>query len=370
MQWRVECMNCGRPYPEEGVPYRCQCGGIFDYEQPFHFDPQEIERNGRGVWRYRAFLGLPPEVAPVSLGEGNTPLIPLDVSGQQVFAKCDFLQPTGSFKDRGMTVLVTFLKSRRVEIAVEDSSGNAGASFAAYAARAGMRARIFIPEGASGPKRRQIEALNAEVILVPGARSRAAEMAQAAASAGLPYASHAWLPFNLPGYATLAYELVEQLGEAPGSVIAPAGQGGLMLGMARGFIALREAGVISHIPRLIGVQAQACAPLVAVHRFGPLAVQWVRENPTLAEGVRVRVPLRGEKVLQAVAISGGDLIAIGEEEILPAQEALAQRGVHIEPTSALVWAALTHLSQNLPQPIVLILTGAGYKVRLQEAFPG
>lgn len=364
MHLQVKCTNCGRPYPEQDVPYRCQCGGLFDYAEPFHFDAQEMERNRRGLWRYRAFFDLPPDVMPITLGEGDTPLLSLEAFGKRVFAKCEFLQPTGSFKDRGMTTLVTFLKARGVTVAVEDSSGNAGASFAAYAARAGIRARIFVPEEASGPKRKQIEAFNAEVITVPGARSRAAEMAQAAASAGITYASHAWLPFNLPGYATLAYELVEQLGEAPGSVIAPVGQGGLMLGMARGFEALRNAGLIKHMPRLIGVQAQACAPLVAVHRFGPLAVQWVRENPTLAEGVRVRIPLRGEKVLQAIQASNGDLLAIAEEEILPARDALAQRGFHVEPTSALVWAALAQIAQDLPEPIVLILTGAGYKVRI------
>lgn len=364
MNLKILCTNCGRSYPEEGVPYRCRCGGAFDYAEPFRFDPQEVERDHKGVWRYRAFFDLPEAADPITLGEGNTPLLSLEVFGKRIYLKNEFIQPTGSFKDRGMTTLVTFLKARGATMAVEDSSGNAGASFAAYAARAGIRARIFVPEDASGPKRMQIEALGAEIVIVPGARSRAAEMAQAAADAGIPYASHAWLPFNLPGYATLAYELVEQMGEVPGSVIVPVGQGGLMLGMARGFQALQKSGQTSRLPRLIGVQAQACAPLVAVRRFGPLAVQWVRENPTLAEGVRVRAPLRGEKVLQAIEESGGEILAIAEEEILPARDALAQRGVHVEPTSALVWAALAQLVQNLPEPIVLILTGAGFKVRL------
>jgi threonine synthase len=364
MNLRVRCTNCGRLYPEEGMPYRCRCGGIFDYADPFPFDPQEIDRNQRGVWRYRAFFGFPETLTPITLGEGNTPLIALQAFGKTVYLKNEFLQPTGSFKDRGMTTLVTFLKGRGVTMAVEDSSGNAGASFAAYAARAGIRARIFVPEDVSGPKRQQIEALGAEVIPVPGARSRAAEMAQAAADAGLPYASHAWLPFNLPGYSTLAYELVEQLGEAPGSVIVPVGQGGLLLGMARGFRALEQSGQIRRRPRLIAVQAQACAPIAAVYHFGPLAVQWVRENPTLAEGVRVRVPLRGEKVLQEIQESEGEVLAIMEEEILPARDALAQHGIHVEPTAALAWAALARLFKTLPEPVILILTGAGYKVRL------
>lgn len=361
---QIRCTNCGRPYPPTGLPYRCLCGGLFDYATPFRFDPQEVEREHRGVWRYRAFFGLPPDAEAITLGEGNTPLLWLEAFGKRVAVKCEYQQPSGSFKDRGMTTLITFLVTREVKQAVEDSSGNAGASFAAYAARAGIQARVFVPEGASGPKRAQIAAYGAEVIPVPGARSRAAEMAQAAAEADIPYASHAWLPFNLPGYATLAYELVEQLGEAPGSVLLPVGQGGLLLGLARGFEALLNAGQIRQHPRLIGIQAEACAPLVAVHRLGPLALQWVRENPTLAEGVRVRAPLRADKVLQAIAASGGELLAIREEDILPARDALAQRGLYVEPTSALVWAGLAETVRRLPEPIVLILTGAGYKVRL------
>ncbi|MFO3797793.1 MAG: pyridoxal-phosphate dependent enzyme, partial [Anaerolineales bacterium] len=188
MHLQVKCTNCGRPYPQQGVPYRCQCGGLFDYAEPFHFDAQAIEPHQRGLWRYRAFFGLPADAVPITLGEGNTPLLSLEAFGKRVFVKCEFLQPTASFKDRGMTTLVTFLKARGVTVAVEDSSGNAGASFAAYAARAGIRARIFIPKEAAGPKRKQIEAFHAEVITVAGARSRAAEMAQAAASAGITYA--------------------------------------------------------------------------------------------------------------------------------------------------------------------------------------
>ena len=171
----------------------------------------------------------------LSLGEGNTPLISATAFGRDVYFKCEYANPSGSFKDRGSATLSPSCYSRGVSEAIEDSSGNAGASFAAYAARAGIKARVYVPEDASGPKRKQIEFYGAELVAVPGPRSNAAEAARRAAEGGMVYASHAYLPFNLPGYATCAYEIVEQLGQAPGAVILPAGQGGLLLGMGRGF---------------------------------------------------------------------------------------------------------------------------------------
>jgi threonine synthase len=214
-----------------------------------------------GIWRYRHTFGLPEAAPQISLGEGSTALVWTEAFGRQVAFKCEFQNPSGSFKDRGSATLVSFLCSRGVHEAVEDSSGNAGASFAAYAARAGIKARVYVPESASGPKRRQIEAYGAQVVAVPGPRSNAAEAVRQAADAGTAYASHAYLPYNLPGYATAAYEIFEQLGEAPGTVIVPAGQGGFLLGMARGFAAMRNAGLFQEMPLLVGVQASLCAGL-------------------------------------------------------------------------------------------------------------
>ena len=240
--------------------------------------------------------------------------------------------------------------------AVEDSSGNAGASFAAYAARAGIKARVYVPEFASGPKRRQIEAYGAELVPVAGPRANASEAVEKAAQAGAVYASHAYLPFNLPGYATIAYEIVDQLGRAPGGVLVPAGQGGLLLGAWRGFEALNQAGVTKEAPRMIGVQAEACSPLVKDER-GKIN----DESPTLAEGVRVSNPLRKKAVREAVEKSGGRWVAVTEKDILPGRDALAKRGFYVEPTSALVWKALENCLPTLPDPVVVILTGSGLK---------
>ncbi len=358
----ILCTNCRRPYPDTGAPYRCpSCGGFYDFSEFPAFDPGQVDPSAPGIWRYWSALGLSAQAPQVSLGEGNTPLIWSEAFGRRVAFKLESLNPSGSFKDRGSATLVSFLCSRGVEAAVEDSSGNAGASFAAYAARARLHATVYIPASASGPKRSQIEAYGAQVIPVPGPRSNASEAVRQAAEAGAVYASHAYLPFNLPGYATLAYEIVDQLGQAPGTFILPAGQGGLLLGAARGFEALQRAGQIERIPHLVGVQALACAPLWAFSRYGYHAFSWVTEGDTLAEGVRVFRPLRGDAVIQVVESSGGEFLSVSEDRILPGRDQLAHLGFYVEPTSALVWDALEQGITRFPEPIVVILTGSGLK---------
>ena len=355
----VGCLNCGRPYPESGVPFQCpSCGGLYDYREPFSY--VSSKSGADGYWRHTAQLGF--ALAPVSLGEGSTPLMPAKAFGRQVYLKCEYANPTGSFKDRGTATLVSFLLSRGVTDAIEDSSGNAGASFAAYAARTGIHAHIFVPEAASGPKRRQIEVYGATISVVPGPRSDATEAARRAAEAGAVYASHAYLPFNLPGYATCALEIVEQLDSPPSAVILPAGQGGLLLGMARGFEALWRAGKIQRRPAIIGVQAAACAPLVALFDMGMMGLNFVTEGATVAEGVRVRSPLRARAVVEATGESGGRLLAVDEQAILPGRDALARLGFYVEPTAALVWRALEEMLPSLDDPVVAVLTGSGYKI--------
>lgn len=360
----IQCTNCRLDYPEQGTPYHCpRCGSIFDYRHPLVFDPGSVDRSQPGIWRYRHALGLPPEAPLVTLGEGSTPLVWGEAFGRQVAFKLEYLNPTGSFKDRGSAVLASHLLSRGVTAAVEDSSGNAGASFAAYAARAGIQARIFIPDSASGPKCDQIEAYGAETVRILGPRSNAAEAVRRAADQGMVYASHAYLPYVLTGYATAAYELLEQMTTPPRTVICPAGQGNLLLAIGRGFQALQAAGLISTMPALVGVQARACAPLWAVSSYGAAGLGWVTEGETLAEGVRVKHPLRGDAVLQMVERSRGRFVAVDEEEILPGRDALARQGFYVEPTSAIVWSALSQVREVAEDPIVAVLTGSGFKYR-------
>jgi threonine synthase len=363
---RFACSSCHRPYPTQDHPYLCQhCGGVFSLEKEITYKEEDVDDSLPGIWRYRSSFGLSEGAPLLTLGEGRTPLVKAQALGREVHMKLEYLNPTGSYKDRGSALLLSSLQARNITQAVEDSSGNAGASFAAYAARADIRASVFVPGSASGPKRSQIEAYGAELIPVSGPRSAAAEAVRKMADKGATYASHAYLPFGLPGIATIAYELVEQLGYAPGTIIAPVGHGSLLLGIAIGFGALKRTGIISNSPQLIGVQAQACAPIWARAKLNNQPGAQIAEQKTLAEGVSVSQPVRGEELLPAVRNSEGSFLAIEEKDILPGRNALAKMGFYVEPTSAIVWAALEQLPANSPEPIVLLLTGSGLKSKAQ-----
>lgn len=353
------CTVCGRTYPPGKVHHHCpDCGGVFDFAGPLKYvPPQDTIGGRRGLERFRGTFPVPEQATWVGLGEGGTPLVPIEVGNRLAYLKCEHLNPTGSFKDRGTAVLVSWLASLGVREALEDSSGNAGASFAAYAARAGIHARVFVPAYASGPKRRQIEAYGAELVAVPGERTEATRVAIEAAGRGGVYASHAYLPHGLAGMATLAYEIVEQLGGAPGTVIAPIGQGTLFLGAFRGFMALRDAGLISDLPRMVGMQAEACAPVWrAIRGLAPKPA-----GETLAEGIRIAWPLRRSAIVGAVEATHGDVLAVTEGQIEEGMRALSGRGFFVEPTSATVWQALVSPGSEWPDPIVAVLTGSGMK---------
>jgi threonine synthase len=361
--WPFSCVNCGRGYPSTGFPYKCpNCGGIYDFNRGLDYSPTGPPRPGfHGLERFRSTIPLPQNAELISLGEGETPLVDLQIEGRAIHFKCENLNPTGSFKDRGSVALVSALAALGVEEAVEDSSGNAGASFAAYAARAGIRAKVFVPSYASGPKQAQIEAYGAEIVRVPGPRSKAAEAVRRAAEAGTVYASHVYLPHGIAGMATIAFEIVEQLGRSPGAVILPVGHGSSFLGLHRGFMAVVEAGVIDAPPPLIGVQARACAPLWRAYTQGVLRPDLVTEGETIAEGIRIVRPPRAGAVLDALGESSGRMVAVDEESIREGRNALARRGLYAEATSSVVWQALLSTLKDLVDPIVVILTGSGYK---------
>jgi threonine synthase len=359
----VRCTNCGREYPSTGSPYRCvKCGGIFDFVDPLNFDPKKIDYDQPGIWKYRHTFFSDPELEAFFLGEGDTPLLWSEAFGHPVAIKCDYLNPTGSFKDRGSSLITSFLHSRRIKECIEDSSGNAGASMAAYSAMAGIKLNIYAPEGTSMIKQKQIEAYGAEVINIKGSRSTVEVVTKQIADDGFTYASHAYLPFNLPGYATVAYEVFEQLGNrSPGTVMVPVGQGGLLLGLHRGFETLLNGGLIDKVPELVGVQARMCAPLWSIFNGGLDGLRLATDRPTLAEGIRVWHPIRGDSVLSAVGSSNGKFIAVDEEDITIGVHEFAQRGFHIEPTSAILWSALGQCIDDCKEPVVLILTGSGQK---------
>jgi threonine synthase len=323
-----------------------------------------IDRESYSVWRYASAL-LVPKRAAVSLGEGWTPLVKRDWDGISLFMKLEFMMPTGSFKDRGMTVMVSYLKSRGVEHVLEDSSGNAGASLSAYAAAAGMRCRILVPETASYPKIAQIAACGADVLTVKGSRQDVADAALRM-SREMFYASHNWQPFFVEGTKTLAYELWEQLGfRAPDNVVVPLGYGSNVLGCERGFMELVRNGEIAKMPRLFGIQAANCAPYYEAFKAQADHLVPTTTAPTVAEGIASSKPTRVREVLAAVRDSGGSIVAVSEEDIVAALGALARSGLYVEPTSAAAAAGLSQLigsgAIRREEVTVTVLTGSGLK---------
>jgi threonine synthase len=358
------CTQCGKEYPALGAPHRCTCGGIFDYSEFPKYSSTEIDPQGNGLWKYRGMLGLEEPISAITLGEGNTPLLPTDINSHEVFLKLENQNPTGSYKDRGSAVLTSFLVSRGVLSIVEDSSGNAGASLAAYAARAGIKAKIFVPESASGPKRKQIEEYGAELAAIPGPRSQAALAVQAAVSENTVYASHAFMPFGLCGIATIAYEIFQDLGgRVPGTIVTPVGHGGLLYGVMKGFKALRMASVVNQEPFYVGVQTSGCAPIFNAYENHEFTLREPHESDTIAEGVRVKNPTHGTAILHEIDDSRGRILQVEEPDLIQAYANIAKKGFFVEPTSALPWAAITTSREIFPDPIVIIITGSGYKTQ-------
>jgi threonine synthase len=357
------CLHCKQTAPTTQWLWRCAaCGGPLELGGLPSFTPAAIDTSNHSVWRYRAMLPPVDEVA-VSMGEGWTPLVEATLFGRPIRCKLEYVSPTGSYKDRGVAVLVAALKGLGMTEVMDDSSGNAGASLAAYAARAGLQARIFVPAHAAPAKKRQIAVYGAQLEVVPGPRAATAEAA-ACVAAQVPYASHAHSPYNLAGLETIAWEVWEQLGRrAPTTMVFPVGQGTLLLGAYLGFRRLAEAGLIERMPRLIGVQASACAPVFHAWRAGLDEVPPVEEGETVAEGVRISAPLRGRALLAALRETGGEAVAVSEAEINEAQDLLARRGLYVEPTSAVAAAGLGQVSHRLPEgEVVLVLTGSGLKI--------
>ncbi len=361
---KLICTKCGSTFAENELLWRCpECGGPLEWTDLPAFSPDGIEPEMPGLWRYLRFLPS-MEGEPLTLGEGWTPLVSVPGFGEDVRFKLEFLAPTGSFKDRGVALVVNRLVRSGVREIVDDSSGNAGASMAAYSALAGISARICVPSYAPAGKKAQIAAFGADLILVDGPRPEATREAIRIADGGVFYASHAWVPINLVGQQTAAFEIWEQLGRrAPDWVIVPVGQGTLLLGLYRGFGRLLDAGVIDRMPRLVAVQSEKVSPVVKAFRSGDEDVEEVDPDYTVADGIAITNPLRGRDILRALRETGGNAIAVGEEEIVSAKVRLAHNGIFVEPTSAAPVAALEHLRDAIREGeiVVIPLTGTGLK---------
>lgn len=379
----AHCTHCTFRVPAPLGPLRCpSCGSPLEYRDIPPFSVNQIQPQRAGLWRYAHCLPLPDASRPlVTLGEGWTPLIDDVWQGIPVRWKMESLSPTGSYKDRGVSVMVNWLAAMGAEILIDDSSGNAGASIACYAGRAGLESTIYVPESAPDPKKAQIAIYGGELVEVPGPRSQCAIAAENATrgSREIAYASHAWHPAFLLGMMTLAWEIWEQGGQsAPDWVVCPVGNGGLITGLWRGFQHLHAGGLIPRLPHLLAVQAEPFTPLVyAFERGDALEDAPILQETIRADGIAISQPVRGAGALEALQQSDGIAVAVSDAEIARAHSALARRGVFVEPTSATVAAALEKAQEEMAEhtrgrsggksaapsapSIVAVLTGHGLK---------
>jgi threonine synthase len=310
------------------------------------------------IHRYKKFLNLPKHTKTISLNEGDTPIIPMPrlskELGCEIFIKFEGLNPTGSFKDRGMTTAISEAVGRGAETVICASTGNTAASAAAYAARAGLRSIVLIPEGkvAVGKLAGAI-AYGAQVIQIQGsfddALSLVVEITQKTPIALVNSIN----PFRIEGQKTAAFEICDALDSTPDWLCLPVGNAGNITSYWAGFKQYQKG-----LPHLLGVQADGAAPLV----YG----QPVDKPETVATAIRIGKPARGEQALEAASESNGKIIAISDEEILSAQKILAGEGVWVEPASA---AGLAGLIAEASRPtfeakgkrVVIICTGHGMK---------
>ncbi|MBR0716774.1 threonine synthase [Bradyrhizobium liaoningense] len=324
----------------------------------------DIDRSTRSLWRFRA--ALPVDIArPISMGEGCTPVVQKEWGELRPYFKLEWFNPTASFKDRGTTAMLSFVRQLGVNAVLEDSSGNGGASVAAYGAAGGMKIKILAPASTSPMKIAQVRAYGAEIQLVDGPREES-EAEAIRQSNDTFYSSHNWQPFFLQGTKSLAYEIWEDFGySAPDNVIVPVGAGSSLLGCYIGFKELLAAGQIVRMPKLFASQPLNCSPLDASFTVGvdtPVARE-VRK--TIAEGTAIKHPLRLRQMVAALKETGGGTVAVPEEGIIAGLKKLAATGLFPEPTSASAAAALDELTQRGAirpnERTVVVITGTGIK---------
>jgi threonine synthase len=377
--WTLGCSACAWTAPGDAPAGVCpDCG------QPLlvHHDAQAPDRAALparwDMWRYAPVLPLLPGEAPVTLGEGGTPLLDLPALARQVgiarlLVKDEALNPTASFKARGMSAAVTRARALGAAGLVVPTAGNAGAAMAAYAAAAGMRARVYAPDSTPAPILATIRALGAELVLVPGHIGDAGKAARAfAAESGFLDVSTLREPYRIEGKKTMGLELAEQLGwTLPHAIVYPTGGGTGLIGMWKTFAEMRRWGWLpadAPLPRMIVAQAEGCAPMVrAFHAHADRAVPW--ENPkTHASGLRVPGPLGDRLILRALYESQGDAAAVGEDDIRSATARLAAAsGIDAAPEGGCALAVLERLVRegrlSREATVVVFNTGSGASYR-------
>lgn len=317
-----------------------------------------IDKNYTGVWRYKWFLPLVEPNNLITVKEGNTPLLTYKSSLKNVLIKQEQLFISGSYKDRGATVLISMLKQLGIKHAVQDSSGNAGASIAMYCAMAKVNCDIYIPKNTSIAKQAQIKAYGASIITVNGNRDLTAQTAFNSALKSY-YASHCYNPLFFEGTKTFLFEIFEQLNfNMPDAIVLPAGNGTLLIGCFIGIKQLINAGITNKVPKLIAIQSANCSPL---HNL--ISNQINNFTATIAEGIAVEKPVRINQMAEAVTFTNGMVITVNEEEIVKSWKNLALAGYYVEPTSAATIAGLDKYIDGFvtTETVVSLFSGNGLK---------
>lgn len=349
------CRRCGARYELTEVPaWACpSCGGLLYVRKEVSWEPK-----GTGLARYSSLLPLP---LSVSLGEGQTPCVKRKFRGVSVSLKLEYLNPTGSFKDRGAALSVSHAIQLGFRSVVEDSSGNTGLSVAAYASAAGLNPLVVVPADAPRGKKLLIELFGGRLVEV-GSRREAAERAASMARKGdTYYVAHASNPVFVEGVKTIAYELYEErcLGEY---LVLPVASGTLLLGAYWGLQELKDLGLIDSLPKLVAVQGVEVCPL-----YRAMGLEGVmRGSSKLLDALRVEAPPRLEDMKEAVVRTNGLVVVVEDGEVREALRDLYRAGFAVEPSSAAPLAALTRLLEDgvldAGDSVTIPLTGTGFKM--------
>ncbi len=369
----LACAECKRRHDADMLTLHCaDCGSPLDVE---YLDSNRRTLEWSGAEMPVPFHSDTPAspmgaatMGAATMGEGHTPVVPLPRVGEaldspNVFAKLEMMNPTGSFKDRGAAALMSMAVEFGVTEVVEDSSGNAGASVAAYAARVGIRAHVFAPSTAPKAKMDQIRVYGARTYAVPGPREASTEAAlRFRRERGIVYASHNLSPYFLEGAKTFAYEVAAQMTCGPDHILIPVGNGSLLIGAWKGYEELLNSGVVTEMPRLHAVQADAVKPIAA--QFA--GEEWTPGLPTIAGGISVGKPPRKSQVIRAISDTGGSALSVSDESIIRWQAFLAaSEGIFAEPTSAAALSGLETLIADgkigPDETVLLAVTGFGLK---------
>ncbi len=376
MDWSLECSGCARPQGAAGLPTVCEsCGSpwLVRYQRTV----TARERGGvaarpRGMWRYREFLPVEAGEEPVTLGEGTTPLLPARRLGavlglRDVWVKDEAVNPTGSFKARGLAAAVTRAVAAGAQRFVLPTAGNAGVAASAYGARAGATVKVYAPRTTPKPLLEQIAAYGADLVLVDGHIGDCGKLAKEyAAQHGAMDLSTLREPYRIEGKKTLGLEIAEQLGwRLPGAIFYPTGGGTGLIGLWKAFLELIEAGwVEGPMPRLFSVQSSGCAPVIRAFEAGSSETQPWPDPRTVAAGLRVPAPLGGRLMLRALKESAGGVAAVSDEALLEGQRQLATlEGVDACPEGGAAVAAARQVRERgllaAGERVVVFNTGAG-----------